>query len=93
MKAKLKAGDIIKLYGMELRVCVTPKDQLSCNECQIHHLCNRDSRPLKKMAIENGVDGCIGLIGRTRHFKILTQGTPRTSRETQPALGTYKRMP
>lgn len=68
---KLKPGDTILLEGMRLRVHVTI-GKLSCNECQIHNICNRDPIAIHKIARQYGATNCMSLIGKERHFKIIT---------------------
>ena len=71
IESKLNPGDSVKLFGKTLRVCVTPNDKSSCNECQIHHLCNREPEMVSKLARTYECANCTELIGTRRHFKIL----------------------
>ena len=38
----IQEGEIVTLYGKKVKVAATKGDN-DCNECEIHHLCNRDT--------------------------------------------------
>lgn len=66
----IQEGEIVTLYGKKVKVVATKCDN-DCNECEIHHLCNRDYKELKNLCKMRGVDCCGQLIGVRRHFKIV----------------------
>ena len=67
---KLLVGESISVFDRKLRV-VESKTENDCNECEIHHLCNRDYLTLKKVCKELGGDTCADLIGIGKHFIIV----------------------
>lgn len=68
----LQEGEIVTVYGIKVKVVPTPNNKNNdCNECEIHHLCNRDYTKLKELCKMRGVDCCGQLIGIRRHFKII----------------------
>lgn len=66
----LNIGDTILLYGKKVRI-VERKEENICNQCQIHHLCNREYQEMREEFKRRGVKTCSELIGHDRCFEIV----------------------
>lgn len=70
MNPKLQLGEITMLFGIKVRV-VEQKCTNICNQCEIHHLCNRDYQSLRSAFRDKGVNNCGELIGADRCFEMV----------------------
>ena len=70
MSPILKTGETTILYGKKVRVVEQTCTNI-CNQCEIHHLCNRDYQQLRSAFKDKGVSNCGELIGADNCFEIV----------------------